>query len=564
MEPKEDTADTPDTPDTPDTADSPDTDTGNESFRAFPLFLYGVLPGDVPDVVDVADIVYNNSAFVPSADNHTAFQKPITDAMLDAVAAHGLRIAAQLPLLANRSLRYALNLSEEQRNALKGNGVLRSVGEEGDSQVFELYDETNTVQIPLDQSEVTAEYIEWVLPRLEEYILSLLAHPHSDRIEYWWGIEEIRSYRGAGSDYDLERQVRALIDRVDPDKRPLVSYMSASDDPPKTLALSLLAGSHTANPLVPTTLTTQDVEVNPNNAVWIDWHDPDPTDSFDDYGPKPAYPIDIQVWQDSSSGIIPIHTHLLAGNYVPEVLQPLSAAISENEVSIENYAQENRIWSYHQIERLLEARWNARQLMNDVGENGSNHLADTILFHMPSLTSTNESSLAQARHDFWSGVHKAEGIAIYAYSYRNSSGQQVWSAYENGLRLIKSDLRFFLNSQRQTLPVTVTSANAVTMIPGENYDQIKFGMDVESHQHLLGYVPEYPSLNATITRKNNVAYLIVTHSLAQAIEFKIDCGTQIQSMERVIGEGAESTYEEHGFMGSFDGIDAQVYRINFH
>ena len=64
----------------------------------------------------------------------------------------------------------------------------------------------------------------------------------------------------------------------------------------------------------------------------------------------------------------------------------------------------------------------------------------------------------------------------------------VWSG-ERKRRLNFLSARFFLNFHREAAPVTVTSDSAVTTIPGENYDQIKFGMDVESNQHFLGYVP---------------------------------------------------------------------------
>ena len=198
-------------------------DINHPYYKDFPLFLYGVLPNDFPGVRDTVDIVYNNSAFLPSEDNDASFAKPITDAMLDAAAEHGLRIAAQLPLLANRTLRYADDLDPSDRALRKGNGILKEAGIDSKGrQLYTLYNDTDTVQIPLDQSEVTPGYIKWILPRLEKYIHSVLAHPHSDRIEYWWGIEEIRSYRSAGSEYDLERQVRALIDRIDPAQRPLV------------------------------------------------------------------------------------------------------------------------------------------------------------------------------------------------------------------------------------------------------------------------------------------------------------------------------------------------------
>jgi len=536
-------------------------DINHPYYKDFPLFLYGVLPDDFPDVRDTVDIVYNNSAFLPSADNDASFAKPITDAMLDAAAEHGLRIAAQLPLLANRSLRYAKD------PLLKGNGIHKEAGIDSKGrQLYTLYNDTNTVQIPLDQGEVTPGYINWILPRLEKYIHSVLAHPHSDRIEYWWGIEEIRSYRSAGSEYDLERQVRALIDRIDPAQRPLVSYMSATDGPPRTLALSLVAGSYVSTATIPINLTTQTVTLNNNNSAWIDWHDPGPY--ILDYDPKAVYPVEIQVWRENSRAL-PIHTHLFAGNYVPGILQLFEEEITEDEVSNPDYAQENRIWSYHQIERLNEAKEQAGKLVAPTSVDATSgkirrNIADIIVFHMPSLTATNESTLPQARHDFWSGIHKAGGVAIYAYAYRTGERQKVWAAYQNGLRFIKRELRPFLNSRRRTIPVSVTSTDAVVTIASENYDQIKFGTDVPSNRHLLGYVPEYQALNATLSAKNKLAYLIVSHSIEQNIEFKIDCGNSILSVETVIGSGGPpSIYQGQWITDSFDGIDARVYRIKY-
>ena len=70
-------------------------------------------------------------------------------------------------------------------------------------------------------------------------------------------------------------------------------------------------------------------------------------------------------------------------------------------------------------------------------------------------------------------------------------------------------------------------------------------------------------MNATISRQGDIAYLIVTHSIEQAIEFKIDCGDLIQSVEMVLGDGDPSLSDEQWIMGSFDGIDAHVYRINY-
>ena len=100
-------------------------------------------------------------------------------------------------------------------------------------------------------------------------------------------------------------------------------------------------------------------------------------------------------------------------------------------------------------------------------------------------------------------------------------------------------------------------------IPGENYDQIKFGMDVPSNRHLLGYVPEYQALNATLTRKANVAYLIVSHSIEQNIEFNIDCGATIRGIDTVIGNTNSVHFQGQHMFDSFNGIDARVYRIKY-
>ena len=331
--------------------------------REFPLFLYGVHPNQVGAVQNFVDVVYVNTAFVPydptarNAVPGASLAAPLSASMLDAAAAHDVSAAIQIPIFGNRRA-----ADESPPAAVIGDGVLRF--EDGK---YRMYDPTGTVRIPLENNEITAQFIEWVMPQVRSFIRQIVAHPNSDRLKYWWGIEEIRYWNGDQGDYGLERRIRAAIEELDPQRRPLVSYMGGIDDPPKALALSILAGIPGASRPAPSTPAGFDettVTLTRADPAWRGW-------DINTHQVQDIYPVDLRLWLQDKQPVL-IHDHVMAGNYVPQYFG--------------GYAQQNRIWSYHQVQRQLEAIGDAQAayLAATEGEHLES-LDEAAVFHMPYL-----------------------------------------------------------------------------------------------------------------------------------------------------------------------------------
>src|SRR5690606_33308487 len=118
---------------------------------------------------------------------------------------------------------------------------------------------------------------------------------------------------------------------------------------------------------------------------------------------------------------------------------------------------------------------------------------EPMVFHVPDLSGAGvvHMSREEARHDFWAGLHVAQGIFLYNFAYRNVQ-PDVWDAYARGLYLIKSEMRPWLAQGNRWTPA-VWSNGAVQTVPGDDY----LALYPDKSHLALPQAPdaEYPTLN---------------------------------------------------------------------
>jgi len=81
-----------------------------------------------------------------------------------------------------------------------------------------------------------------------------------------------------------------------------------------------------------------------------------------------------------------------------------------------------------------------------------------------------------ARHDFWAGIHEAEGVRLFNYQHARDEWMDTgtehpaWWEFAEGMRLIKSGLREFIVAGER-LEATIDPSTAVySPIPDPDED----------------------------------------------------------------------------------------------
>ncbi len=548
----------------------------SNTWQQFPLMMINVRPVDVPDVAHLVDIVSYYSTFAPvepvngvlpvEADLESFRYALQAEPLIDAAAAHGIHatvtpgffasVNAQGgdPLFAGDGL-----VVGPQQNLFVNPAVVPGCN---DPMV-----DAACIQVPYTQDQITPEYLDYWAAKLPNFLQAVDTADPGGVLWGIYGIEEVRHWATSGK-YGGQRLLRLAMDASPLSHLPLVAY-TAHNRMPESLAWTVLSV-----PGVADAVGSLNVVHSPPSPVSFlpKWTDPMANCNL---GVGPAcqvagltdyYPLPQDFATDAQGGLMPLQTHLMRGSYLNLLMGTLGHT--------------SRIASIHRMDAQLETAENVRQTYIGNGQHPPKHLA----FHLPdmnlcSLAESNPSA-AEARHDFWSGLHRGQGVFIYNYNFvvqalaaqdagvlntvcdLDPTPEQVltvWDEYKIGLRLLKHTMRPYMVGGKRTEPVLFShlGAETLTVIPGTDYliDHPIPGADATFA------MPDYPAVNGSSHRIDSVAYLIVTSSYDQNVRFTVPFDDPICSVSVIHGDGGTVSFTGNELSDSMSGIDGRVYRV---
>ncbi|MEM1206481.1 MAG: hypothetical protein AAGN66_24825 [Acidobacteriota bacterium] len=540
-------------------------------WQRFPLMMINVGDVDVPNVVDLVDVVAYYSSFAPfEAFGATTQAEADADSfridehvlpLLAAAEAAGLHMTVTPALLAHRSAPGSLDPLLTGDGVTDGTGLQLFVNPAVVPGCNDVDVDAACIRVPTRYDEVTPEYVAYWSSKLPAFLQAVGAADLTQRVWGLYGTEEIRTW---GEEYDAQVALRDALD-ADPT---LSGRLLISTTPhhrmPQDMAETMLAIPGVAG-AVGSVAFSHDVR-NPRSfePIWDNpgcWRVTDTCNAlaFGDY-----YPRQMSFATDAAGEVMPLQDHMIRGNY-----QGLLMGANSHR---------NRIGSIHRIEAQIEALSIVRSAYVANGQAPPSPLP----FHAPdmnlcSLAEAGTSS-AEARHDFWSGLHRARGVFIYNYQsvVQAESGAfgnlcpvlptpaallTVWDEFEHGLGLIKGTLReYFLNGIRTPrVQFQNVSASVMETIPGTDY-LIDQPIPLANAAFAM---PDYDALNGSSYRMGTTEYLIVTSSFDQDVTFTVPFDNTICSVSVVHGDGSAVSFAGGLLHDGMQGIDGRVYRIDF-
>lgn len=489
--------------------------------KNFPIMMINLHPADLPQVKDVIDVAMYYTTFAPFTNPANPLRVKRAVEMIDAAKANGIKVIINIGDIAHP---YTTDPSKSTQwlkdnyPEIMGDGVRKTVYNAEEQLVkYDFYNPAEIVKLPTNINDITADYINYRTAQDEQFLQYLINYDTSNTIVGWYGAEEIRYYytflhRPLLGEYGLQAGFKKTIDKIDPQKRPLMGSLQHNWEPEKTIPYTLLElGDDVTFSTTPTT--------------------------------------EITLSRDQQENLKELQRHIVHSNYLGLVLG--------------DYGAINRIESYHTIQKGLKAIEYVKKIyqQNNALTGNNQKMPDHKVFHAPDLSQDGPAFMVveHARHDFWSGLLDANGILIYNYAFADDY-PAVWNQYKEGLTLIKQGgLRHYLVSGTKTTPVASISGG-MSIIPGNDYTT-NGPWDPVNYPHLV--LPDYPAVNARLFRIGNIGYLIVSHSYNQNIQFSISLGSTVSSAQIVIGSNSALTKTATGIADSFSGIDARVYKITF-
>lgn len=509
----------------------PETQFRSATWDEFPIVMHGItvnqlsnytitIDGDPKDLNEIIDVAAYFSVFRPCEDGLTpdldSFNYSTATAYIDAANTEGLHVHVPLPYLGTLS------------NICDGVEVSGA-----------LWDDSQTIQIPLNKDQINAAYTSYWAGKVGTFIDAVDSYDTNDVVWSWGALDELRYWYA--TETALARAMRDEVDSHD-GTRDLIGYTPNHYMPESSIINTLVDRPHASlSPYDPLT-----VNVNPSSPVARDAV----SGVVDDY-----YPKSVLVNRDNTGELRQLFDHIWTGAYTGWILGA--------------NGHENRIHPYHRAKLSVEARDNLEFIYdeNNAEESISQVAPNHMVFHSPDLSALgpDEMTAAEARHDLWAGVHLADGIWIYNFAYHDDSAehQAVWAEFAKALYLIKSEMRDYLVDG--THPVSSLWHNgAVATVPGDDY--LSLGGAYATSDHLAlpdSPDPEYNVFNHSLFEIDGVGYLIVTHSWDQEADFEVSFYNCISDVDVVSGT-AENLYHNDNILGdTMSGIDGRVYRIEF-
>ncbi|NJK31021.1 MAG: hypothetical protein HC927_00660 [Deltaproteobacteria bacterium] len=370
------------------------------------------------------------------------------------------------------------------------------------------------------------------------YMDAIDSYDVNDTVWRWRVIEELRYWWP--HEYEFALAVRDSV-HAHGGGRPMVEYLPMHYLPHSDIMYTLFERGLGST-------TEEEFELDPADPVARRANNGSVENDF--------YPKYVTVERDGSKYLLPLFDEIIMGNYTG-----LMGSIMHT----------NRIHPYHRMRLGREALENRADIYatNSATESISQDPPDSILYHAPDLTLDGPVGMGghEGRHDFWIGLHEADGIWIHNFSYRDVTvdHEAVWEEYVRALYLIKSEMRPYLAAGVKTNP-SLTHNGGQTHVPGNHYIDINnlLGWEYRHDLALPNNPDHYSVINQTLFTIADVGYLIVTHSWDQNnVDFTVTLPRCIDSAQIVSGSSTDMNIADDELSDSFDGIDGRVYKLTF-
>ncbi len=387
-------------------------------------------------------------------------------------------------------------------------------------------------QLPDPHPGLSEAFTDFWAERAAIFMNAVDAYDTDDTVVAWRGLDEVRYW--VDEDVRLGRRMRELVQSEAGNRRTLMAYTGGAYMPNLGLVGSLIDPAYSAA-LAP--YNPHSVMLSPSSPVARD---------ADNGVVGPFYPLTVDVNLDATQAVRPMFEHIIAGAYTG--------------LALRDQGHQNRIWTYHRSRISHEARENVETVYQSLAQQAPHHL----VFHAPDLSEEGvlHMSLEEAQHDFWAGMHHAEGVYIYNLAYRDVN-PSVWDAYARALFLIKSEMKPSLRPSLRWTP-SYTSNGAVQTVPADDYlPLIVNGNSLSDRDDMA--LPDgadaYATLNVSMAGANGVYYAIATNSWNQPADFTFDVPGCITTVDVVYGTSPNATFVGNQVSDSFTGINGRVYRI---
>jgi hypothetical protein len=539
---------------------------GPLDWRRFPLIFIDVDPAQLGEVAALADVAAYYTSFapfeplggvLPTQAAAASLRLERAAAAIAQAEATGLHVTVTLPLLAHpRALTEADPLLRGDAIVSGGRLFVNPAVVPGCTDGSE----PACIEVPTRFDDVTPAYLAYWSAKLPSFLAAVTAADPQDRVWGFYGPEEVRHW---GPEYPALHHLRDALDAdVSTRGRPLIAYQP-HNRMPENLAWTLLrTPPYGDGPPLPF------VHAPPSPRSFLTtWSAP----GCSRVGPGCAalaltgyYPRAMAFARDGGGALRPLQTHLLRGNYQGALLL--------------GQAHRNRIGSFHRVDVERQTLAGVELAYAASGEVAPSHLA----FHLPDLNlctlAAAQTTPAEARHDFWSGVHRGQGIFLYNYDFvaQARSGAftsscapaalpepahllEIWREYATGLRLIKQQLRPFLVQGLKTepFPFDALVTSELDVIPGTDYliDEPIAGADTTLA------MPSYPAVQGSAYRLGDTVLLIVTSAFDQNARWRASFGAPICAFRVLHGEPSTAAISGAQLVDSFPGIEGRAYLV---
>ena len=437
----------------------------------------------------------------------------------------------------------------------------------------ELWTDDLLVRLPFsdaDLEDVGSAFRDWWGDRVEVFIEEVEAEDANDVV---WGFRGHDEQKNVNKWQNLlSREMRERVD-AEGGGRFVTAYFGNDFRAKPGFVENYIEKPHSDQ--TPYNQATFDV-TEPTDSVWqtAGGTPPNCSVSAPPYHPNALwddYPFNRVDGGTEDNYLRPVYQHIVSGNYTPNALG--------------DYADTNSILSLHRLRLKLEIRDVIESIYaaNNTAESITQAIPSHKVFHLPTVREAMwDNSLTNvpelARHEFAVGLHDADGLWIWSIDGKETCYDQSTStstlaqedAYEwmlTGAKLIKDDMRDYLvNGVKSNPPVTITTAGADEVVSATEYCDEVWRDDTA----LPASPDDYATVNATSFRVGSVAYVVVTSSADQTVDFEIDMGgwciDALTDIEVKYPDGEDDDLglvsgDASSFEDTLYHVDARIYKV---
>lgn len=395
------------------------------------------------------------------------------------------------------------------------------------------------IEIPLhplsDKTLLDTPFTNYWVAKAATYVAQVDSYDTTDVVWGWRVIEEFNPTQAGELAFALAQ--RDMLDTEDPGRFKF-AYMPNHAMPQWVLWTLLEKGAASTNTATFTLDPPNPIARSSTSAVVGDYY---------------TKPLDVE--RENSLELIKMFDHIVTGAY-SELVLSLAPTVANN----------NRIHPYHRARLGRETLDILEDIYeeNNTEETLEQEVPEHMLFHAPDMTPEIVNMTADhARHDFWAGIHEANGVWIYSYAYDHLNAE-VWEEYVRALYLIKSEMRPFL-ADGPTLVPEITASPTLDPIVEDVYVTAHYDYAPRDDLALPDGSEAYKAINATLFKNGLEGYLVVTNSveLEDSTSVEFDLVTCIDDVTVRTGNSSNMGFQDTILSDDFEAIDGLVYYVEF-